>query len=87
MFNLVNLETHPTKLAGLTVETLPNPQPESKFDLTLYAIDEPTEIRLVGKSYWIRCFICSPGRNSPTAALVRRPPIYSCTSIVLRRPV
>ena len=47
MFNLVNLETRPPRLEGLEVEALPNPEPESKFDLTLYALDGPGEIRLV----------------------------------------
>ena len=47
MFNLVNLEAHPTRLEGLAVETLPNPAPESKFDLTLYALDGPAGIQLV----------------------------------------
>jgi amino acid adenylation domain-containing protein len=47
MFNLVNLESRAPKLDGLEVETLPNPEPESKFDLTLYALDGPAEIRFV----------------------------------------
>src|SRR6185295_5374012 len=47
MFNLINLEGPELELEGLAVETLRNPEPQSKFDLTLYARDGGKGIELV----------------------------------------
>ena len=44
--NMLNFEGHELKLRGLTVERLRPSEPDSNFDLTLYASEEDEEIHL-----------------------------------------
>jgi len=46
-FNMLNLEQVPASLSGLEVERVALPDPEAKFDLTLYAKAE-------GRNIWLR---------------------------------
>ncbi|MCP4658990.1 MAG: amino acid adenylation domain-containing protein, partial [bacterium] len=48
-FNMINLPDRQFTVPGLEVEGLPLPDPESKFDFTVYAeeVDETIELRLV----------------------------------------
>ncbi|MBD2040987.1 non-ribosomal peptide synthetase [Microcoleus sp. FACHB-672] len=45
-FNMLSFEQNSIEISGLTVETLPRPELESKFDITLYARENPERTQL-----------------------------------------